>query len=389
MQCTTAPSFSIPHLLRVFAQIPDPRTRRGQRYALASLLTSAVAAILSNHRSVLAIAEWVADRTPAQRRALGFQGSATPHQTTFARLFRRLDPPQIAAVLMRALHPRTASLLPARGSRGVSVDGKALRGALRRMDPTPWPIQTIRMVDHATAVILAHTAVLPTHPASEARIALTMLPEIDWTGRVLTGDAAYCRPALCAAVQAVHGDYLVSVKANHPTLLHDLQWLFADPTALEDYRTATVIEHSHGRRTIRTIQVSSDLTGYHPWPGLAQAFAIQREWWDRAGQRHVQTQYGITSLPAADAPPRRLLALKQGHWTIENRVHYVSDCTLSEDASPIHCDAGPHVMTLLRDGALNLLRLAGHRSVAAAIRFYSRNPAAVLHLVGVEVPENA
>ena len=84
-----------------------------------------------------------------------------------------------------------------------------------------------------------------------------------------------------------------------------------------------------------------------------------------------------------------MLAVKRGHWTIENRVHYVKDVSLGEDASAIRADHGPCVMALLRDCVLNLLRLGGHRSVAAALRQYSRTPHAALALVGVLRSENA
>lgn len=45
-------------ILTAFAQVCDPRWRQGRRYPLAALLALAVAAILSNHVSVLAIAPW-------------------------------------------------------------------------------------------------------------------------------------------------------------------------------------------------------------------------------------------------------------------------------------------------------------------------------------------
>src|SRR5689334_914768 len=44
--------------------------------------------------------------------------------------------------------------------------------------------------------------------------------------------------------------------------------------------------------------------------------------------------------------------------TIENWLHWVKDAVLGEDASLIHTGQGPRVMSLLRDLALNLLRLA-------------------------------
>jgi len=43
-------------------------------------------------------------------------------------------------------------------------------------------------------------------------------------------------------------------------------------------------------------------------------------------------------------------------------------------------------MALLRDTALNLLRLAGYRRIAARLRYHSRQAEAVLPLLGLTLP---
>jgi hypothetical protein len=100
---------------------------------------------------------------------------------------------------------------------------------------------------------------------------------------------------------------------------------------------------------------STDLAGYLDWPDAAQVFHLERTW--RAhGAEHRAVQYGITSLPPEWADAAQLLALRRGHWTIENRVHRHKDVAFGEDASLIHCGAGPTILALPRDAALNLLR---------------------------------
>src|SRR5438132_35272 len=63
-----------------------------------------------------------------------------------------------------------------------------------------------------------------------------------------------------------------------------------------------------------------DLVGYLTWPGHAQVFQLTRVWKEH-GQRHEQVRYGVTSLPPEIGTAERLLALKRGHWCIENRAH--------------------------------------------------------------------
>jgi hypothetical protein len=69
-----------------------------------------------------------------------------------------------------------------------------------------------------------------------------------------------------------------------------------------------------------------------------------------------------------------LLALKRGHWQIENGLHYVKDVTLGEDRSLVHLGNGPSVLSMLRDASINILRRAGLRTIAQHLRLHSCHP---------------
>ena len=71
--------------------------------------------------------------------------------------------------------------------------------------------------------------------------------------------------------------------------------------------------------------------------------------------RKQTTRYLVSSLPAEEASVTRLLALRRGHWGIENSLHYVKDVTLGEDRSLIHVGQGGAVMSALRSAAVSLL----------------------------------
>ena len=67
---------------QAFAQVKDPRRKQGQRFTLTSILLLALAAMLSNHVSELAIAQWGAGQSDEVKKGLGFEKGVTPHQTT-------------------------------------------------------------------------------------------------------------------------------------------------------------------------------------------------------------------------------------------------------------------------------------------------------------------
>jgi len=399
----TPPALSVTFatLHALFATLPDPRRAQGRQFPLAALLTLAVAAILANHLSVLAIAEWGAAQGDVSRRALGFTGHTMPHQTTLHRLFARLDAHLLALTLARAvgsaMHEREAAPgVPLRGTQGVAVDGKAHRGRLAGHPLTTCPIHMLSAVCHKTGLVLAQlpVTVIGDKPAAELATARALIAHLDWQGRVVTGDALYCQRGLCQQVVDAGGDYLVIVKENQHDLHRDLATLFAHraDTALNaaslpalDLRTATTDDHGHGRVERRMLIANTDLNDYLDWPALAQVFTIARVWQER-GVTKRSVRYGITSLPVAVADAARLLSLKRDHWQIENGLHHVKDVTLGEDRSQIRKGQGPDVLAMLRDTALNLLRSTGCRTIAARLRHHCRHPDALLAFLGLPLP---
>jgi len=211
----TFPVGALPH---AFATIPDPRCAQGRRYSVAAILSLAVVAVLANHRSGLAIAEWGARQSSAIQRALGFTRGTMPHQTTIQRLFGRLDPTQLAAALHRVFDPAAPGDVRERGSQGVAVDGKAQRGRLRHAAQPTHPTHAVTAFCHDLGGVLAQLVVDAQQREAELTVAPRLIAQLDWQGRVLTGDALYCQQDLCAQVVEAGGDYLLIVKENQPTL---------------------------------------------------------------------------------------------------------------------------------------------------------------------------
>jgi len=119
------------------------------------------------------------------------------------------------------------------------------------------------------------------------------------------------------------------------------------------------------------------LNGYLDWPGVAQVGQRERTVVCR-GEATVEVQYLITSVPRRRADAATLLGWARGHWGIENRVHYVRDVTMGEDANRTRSGSGPQALAALRNLAVSRLRLDGVTNVAARLR---RNAARVRDLL--------
>jgi predicted transposase YbfD/YdcC len=409
---------------RACEQVTDPRRNQGKRFSLTSIVLLALAAILSNHLSELAIAEWGAGQSDERKKALGFENGVTPHQSTIQRLFRRVNAEEVESALRQIFLPIVTSTTEKRGERAVSIDGKAQRGRLKFEGKQGYAVHAVSLVDHQTGMVLSQghvqradvepegepTAEEPQSPLTQAQaqkaqedkkekselaVASRLIQQLDWKGKVLTGDALYCQRCLCAALRQAGGDYLFLVKGNQAQLLEDLRVLFAPLAPAKragegvlrlPEQHAHTTEKAHGRVDMRSIGVSSELKDYSDWPGLEQVFEIRRGWQSK-GEWREAVRYGVTSLPATIAIPERLLQLKRGHWTIENGLHSVKDVTMGEDKSTLHCDNGPKIMAALRNTAVSLLRHAGFSTFAARMRYNSTHPHAALQVLSLSLCE--
>jgi predicted transposase YbfD/YdcC len=216
--------------------------------------------------------------------------------------------------------------------------------------------------------------------------ALQLLDKLPLAGRLVTGDALYCQRDFCAAVVVAGGDYLITVKANQPTLYAALEELFAKPPPGEHFATAVQRDRHGDRCEVRRLAASGALTAYLAWPGVQQVVRVVRTV-TRKGKLTQQVRFSITSLAAvaADGDAATLLRRRRGHWSIENRLHWVRDQTFGEDASQIRSGAAPQVMAALRNTVIGILRLARADNVAAALRTLGWTPGAALWLLGIRL----
>jgi len=352
------PCTDLGDLLTLLRSVTDPRARRGVRHPLACLLAIGLSAVLTGARSFAAIGEWACANSDALA-VLGAGGRA-PDESTFRRVFARVDADALARVIGAWVWTRTA----VRGGRRViALDGKTVRGARRRGAQAP---HLVAALDHSTSTVLGQVAVAA--KSNEIPAVRTLLASFDLAGVVVTVDAMHTQHDTARLITDAGGDYVFTVKGNQPTLhaaCKSLPWT--------QVRAHTAVTSGHGRRARRTIKVLT-APDWIPFTGAAQVAQIRRTV-TRHGRKSVEVVYVITSANHLTAPPATLAAWIQGHWGIENRLHWVRDVTFDEDRSQARTGNAPHVMATLRNTAISFLRLAGWTNIAAAPRHHARHPA--------------
>jgi predicted transposase YbfD/YdcC len=227
---------------------------------------------------------------------------------------------------------------------------------------------------------------------AELSVAPDLLRMVSLAGRVVTGDALYCQRTLCTQIRAADGHYLFVIKLNQPELLEDVALLFDQPPPGARFTTASSHRTQRERHEVRTLSASAALTDYLAawgWAGVQQVLRLASHVTYVAGLRQGQTtclvRYFVTSL-GPRVPARQLLRLIREHWHIENRLHYVRDVTLGEDASQVRSGAAPEALAALRNAVLGLLRQHGQDNIAAALRHFAWSPGAALRLLGLRSP---
>jgi predicted transposase YbfD/YdcC len=106
----------------------------------------------------------------------------------------------------------------------------------------------------------------------------------------------------------------------------------------------------------------------------------------KTGKHSVEVSYGLTNLSQDEARAAELEALWRGHWTIENRKHYVRAVTMGEDHGQAYCGSTPQALASLRNALIDLMRKEGWTNLADALRHYGASVPRVLALIGALAP---
>jgi hypothetical protein len=165
------------------------------------------------------------------------------------------------------------------------------------------------------------------------------------------------------------------VKDNQPRLLADLKTLFTRPPGpAQDLRTVQQVTKAHGRIEIRTLSASADLKGYLDWPGGEQGLRLERRvYYLASGKQFCEVDYAVLSLSPDQIDLETVLTRWREHWHIENKLHWVRDVVMGEDASRVRRDDAPHALAALRNAVITLVKLFGFDSLTQARRHYALN----------------
>ncbi|WP_256693902.1 ISAs1 family transposase, partial [Actinomyces oris] len=316
-----------------------------------------------------AIWEHATDLTTADLEALGLAaGQALPSESTIRRVLQNLDPADVDAHLRSWLCTRTGTI---EGRTVIAVDGKTMRGARTSKDPAP---HLLAALDHATGAVLTQQRVAG--KSNEIPALRELLEPLDLEGVVVSADAMHTQTGTARWITRRGGHYLLTPLGNQKTLRKTLKAL-----PWKSVPSVSSVDAGHGRRVRRTAK-AIEAPAWVDFPGAAQVVQLRRTRTIKS-RKHVEVVYLICSLPMTDAQPEAIAAWIQGHWGIENRLHWVRDVIFDEDRHQLRTGNGPEIMATLRNLAISLIRLfhGASTSIASTTRSLSRQPKRAIRLL--------
>ena len=339
-------------LLALFCALGDPRVDRTKSFSLEEVLFLVLAAVVSGENHLTGIEDFGNYKLDWLRTVLPYENGIPSHDT-IGRVLGMLEPDELEKLFLRWM-----SGVAEHVEGVVAVDGKTLRGAIRRGEKKAF----VHMVSaFGSANGLVYGSVKVREKSNEIEAMPRLLELLYLEGALVTIDAMGCQQEVMDKIVERGGDFLITVKANQPTLAEDLSIAFHDVDNRGEGGFESVYESekaAHGRGEWRRCEVllaEAHITDSKKWKHVRTLVRVTSE--RRLGEKvTTDTRYFVSSLAALDA--QRALAATRAHWSIENQLHWVLDVAFREDECRVWANNAAENLVVLRHVALNLLRSA-------------------------------
>jgi predicted transposase YbfD/YdcC len=338
-----------------FAELTDPR-RREVTYPLINVVVIAICAVICGADDFVAIAKWGRTKRDWLAKFLDLSAGIPSHDR-FNAILAAIKPAEFEQCLLSwitALHDVTDGQI-------IAIDGKTLRRSFDKASGK----SAIHMVSAwATANHISLGQVVTDQKSNEITAIPKLLELLEIQGSLVTIDAMGCQTEIAGKIERNGGDYVLAVKENQPSL-HAALKRNLDEMILENFAGVRhgfvqTVDGDHGRIETRRVWVTDQLDDWleadqrERWPGLKSVAVVEAKREVPLQKTSVERRYFISSISGTDASG--MAQIIRGHWSVENKLHWVLDVSFAEDQSRQRKDHSAENFSRLRRIALNLLR---------------------------------
>jgi predicted transposase YbfD/YdcC len=332
--------------ISILREVRDPRDMNA-RHPVETILFLTLAATLCGAKSCVEAAEFVEARVEELSKIVDLPYGAPSHDT-FSRLFRLLDPAELAKAFAAFMSAMRSELGLGPAQDVVAIDGKSLRRGYEKGRAYLPPL-IVSVWDSQTRLALAQARA---PGGNEVAATLELLGSLVLKGCTVTADALHCHPAMAQAVLDAKADYALGLKANNRPLYAAAECAFATESGTPSF---ALQEKAHGRLERRHVSVlSAPAAARALLPGLKAFGRIEAERIASNGKRETATRYVALSRKFT---PAQIAKVVRAHWGIENQLHWTLDVVFDEDAARSRKDYAPENLAVIRRLAQNILRL--------------------------------
>lgn len=242
----------------------------------------------------------------------------------------------------------------------LAVDGKESRGSKRKTaEGETGALRTLNVYSTDYGFCLGQRFMK--EKTNEIPAAQELLPLIDMKGSIVTADAMNCQKGTAAAIVDGGGDYVLSLKENHPLFYEEVERYFD-----EDIRERLKgkencwyksVEKEHGGVAAREYFITEDVAWYSErgkWKKL-NAFGMVKKTLERPdGSSMEEERYYICSI---EEDVKLFERAARGHWGVENGLHWQLDFTFKDDKNTSMAKAGAKNLQIMKKIALAVLKL--------------------------------
>lgn len=339
-------------LVHHFQELKDPRVERTKKHQLTDILVIAILAVIAGAQGWEDMENYGISKKQWLEKFLALP-HGIPSDDTFRRVFEFINPEELNRCFLQWVE----TLVTKMGGEIIPIDGKTIRGSYDRNQGKS-ALHIISAWSSEQRLVLGQMKV--EDKSNEITAIPALLELLDITGSIITIDAMGTQTEIAKKIIDKKGDYVLALKANHPTLYNQVQEWFEKASTQQfqgiDVSYEKRVEKGHHRREIRqvwSVPVAAINNLYQPrlWAGLQSVAMVVRvrHLWNKTTR---EVQFYLSSLHSDAQLIGR--AIRQ-HWGIENQAHWTLDCTFAEDACRIRSFHSPRNFALLRRIALNAL----------------------------------
>jgi predicted transposase YbfD/YdcC len=343
---------SIEKLGQYLGAIEDPRCNGKVEHRLRDILVIAVCAVIACAESWEDIALYGRSKLAWLSTFLALPNGIPSHDT-FRRVFMLIDPDAFEA----GFAAWVGSLASGFAREVVAIDGKTIRRSFDHGREQS-PLHVVSAWASEQGLVLGQRCV--DDKSNEITAVPELLDQLALENSIVTLDAMGCQTAIAEKILARGGDYLLTLKANHPLAHAAVVEHFAERcfrVGAPRRADCDAFDDTHGRLVRRRMFASTEaaaLEALSGWPGLRTVLAVESIRSLDSAPTKVESEIRYFLSSCTDAPAVLGQAIRS-HWTIENGLHWVLDVTFHEDDSRVRDRAATRNLALLRKIALNIV----------------------------------